>query len=58
MWDVLGACRQWRGATRETLQRPGRTFRPWLDPAIPLISSVFDELCRRADDAGAEWERG
>jgi hypothetical protein len=56
-WDVLRVVRQWRQATRPRLQRPGqaREFRPWLDPCIPLASSVSDELVRRADDAGAAW---
>jgi hypothetical protein len=59
-WDVLGVARQWRSNTRETLQRSGRAreFRPWIDPAIPLIASVWDELVRRADAVGAQWERG
>jgi hypothetical protein len=58
-WDVLRVVRQWRETTRPRLQRSGqaREFRPWLDPCIPLASSVWDELVRRVDDAGAEWER-
>ena len=39
-----------------TLQRPerGREFRPWLDPEVPLCSSILAELRRRAFAEGAE----
>ena len=58
-WDVLRVVDDWRSNTHPRLQRPerAREFRPWLDPEIPLASSVWDELVRRVDDAGAEWER-
>jgi len=57
-WDVLRVAPQWRQTTRPRLQRgQAREFRPWLDPCIPLASSVWDELVRRADAAGAEWKR-
>jgi hypothetical protein len=58
-WNVLRVVKDWRRHTNPRLQRPGqaREFRPWLDPGIPLASSVWDELVRRADYAGAVWQR-
>ena len=55
-WDVLDVVRCWRHNTLPSLQRParGRAFRPWLDPSIPLRSSILAELRRRALAEGAE----
>jgi hypothetical protein len=55
-WDVFWAVRCWRESTHPGLQRPGRAqqFRPWLDPHIPLIASVWAELERRAKAARVE----
>jgi hypothetical protein len=58
-WDVLAVVDDWRQHTRPLLQRHGRgQFHPWLDVEVPLVRSVWAELMKRADAAGAEWERG
>jgi hypothetical protein len=49
-WDLVYVVECWRESTNPGLQRAGRAqqFRPWLDANIPLVSSVMDELTRRA----------
>jgi len=55
-WDVLAVVDDWRRHTHPLLQRHGRgQFKPWLDPMIPLTSSVWHELIRRAEAAGVSW---
>jgi len=55
-WDVLAVVRRSRHNTSSDLQRPrqAREFRPWLDPEVPLCSSILAELRRRALAEGAE----
>jgi hypothetical protein len=56
-WDALAALDRWRRYVNPLLQRRSPVFRPWLDPQVPLVPSVWDEFVRRADACGAEWER-
>jgi len=51
-WDVLAVVEDWRRHTHPMLQRHGRgEFRPWLDAAVPLTGSVWNELLRRTKAA-------
>jgi hypothetical protein len=56
-WDACAALDRWRRYVNPLLQRRSSVFRPWLDPQVPLVPSVWDEFVRRADACGAEWQR-
>jgi len=53
-WDAFVALDRWRRYTNPLLQRRSPVFRPWLDPQVPLVPSVWDEFVRRAEDGGAD----
>jgi hypothetical protein len=57
-WDALAALDRWRRYVNPLLQRRSPVFRPWLDPQVPLVPSVWDEFVRRVKAGGADvrWE--
>lgn len=53
-WDAFATLERWRRYVNPLLQRPSPVFRPWLDPQVPLVPSVWAEFVRRAEAGGAD----
>jgi hypothetical protein len=53
-WDAFAALHSYRRYVSPSLQRWTPVFRPWLDPQVPLVPSVWIEVMRRCERCGAD----